>query len=345
MRQHDELAKRWKCELPYRGDQVRAIIETSVQRCFFTQVRDALDCSWSDLARQLGIPPSTFHNWCRATRSVPLHTMQELSNRSGVPLPPFQVEKDTWGQALGGRSRQIQSGAGLSESARARGNAASQRSRLEQVRTEFDRLRNCLAELPVELAEFAGVMLGDGGLYADQLQINLNLTDDAAYADYLVKLVQSLFGVAVHIQERPARNLLVLRLYGLGLTGYLETIGLPVGNKLLQQVDVPDWIWTSKGYMAACARGLFDTDGSVYARTKQYRDRVYQYPTLTFSNRSLELLGSVSAFLAELGYTPNRSGWHITLSRTQEVARYFREVGTHNPKHLTRYHYICKIAE
>lgn len=324
---------------------MRAIIEANAQRWFFAQVRDVLGSSWSELARQFGVPRSTFHNWCRAARSVPLHVMQELSKRSGVPLPPLEVKVDTWGQTLGGQSRQLQPGASLSEAARRKGWVASRQSRLEQVKAESDRLKSHLSESPVELAEFVGVMLGDGGLYDDQVQINLNRTDDAAYADYLAALIQSLFGIPVRVQERPERNLLVLRLYSRGLVDYLQTIGLSVGNKLAQQIKVPGWIWGGEDYMVACVRGLFDTDGSVYARTKRYRDRVYQYPTLTFSNRSPGLLDAFQALLTQLGYTPNRSKWHITLSRTQETARYFQEIGTHNPKHLTRYHSICTISE
>jgi len=44
------------------------------------------------------------------------------------------------------------------------------------------------------------------------------------------------------------------------LVEYLNSKGLSLGNKVLLQVGVPEWIWTKEEYIKACIRGLVDTE-------------------------------------------------------------------------------------
>jgi intein/homing endonuclease len=49
----------------------------------------------------------------------------------------------------------------------------------------------------------------------------------------------------------------------------LEEIGLKAGNKSKNRTSIPNWILKDKQYSIACIRGLIDTDGSVYPKTKK----------------------------------------------------------------------------
>lgn len=90
--------------------------------------------------------------------------------------------------------------------------------------------------------------------------------------------------------------------------------------------------------MRACARGLFDTDGSVYTHSYRVNGKRYSYKKMSYSSRSLPLLHSFADLMIDLGLKPAiRYKKDVRLEDTHDVAQYFRLIGTHNPKHLKRY--------
>lgn len=86
------------------------------------------------------------------------------------------------------------------------------------------------------LAEFIGVMLGDGHLSYYQIIITLG-TKELAYAKHVVQLVQKVFGVKPKLGFRKAGAMDVY-LGSIALTEWLKKGGL-VYNKVLSQVTVP----------------------------------------------------------------------------------------------------------
>lgn len=53
------------------------------------------------------------------------------------------------------------------------------------------------------------------------------------------------------------------------LVKFCKDIGLVIGHKIEQKIDVPDWIKKNEKYFRACLRGLVDTDGCVF--THRYK--------------------------------------------------------------------------
>jgi intein/homing endonuclease len=130
----------------------------------------------------------------------------------------------------------------------------------------------------------------------------------------------------------------MIYLNGINLVNYLVKIGLRVGNKVKQQVDVPDWIKKSKEFRIACVRGLMDTDGGVFLHKYKVNGKVYAYKKICFTNRSVPLLIFVNDVLKEIGLTPkmitkveNKKVW---LYNKQEVEQYLNLVGSHNSRLL-----------
>ena len=80
-----------------------------------------------------------------------------------------------------------------------------------------------------------------------------------------------------------------------------------------------------------------DTDGSVY----RYRHRVYghQYKhiALCFKNHSVPLLHAVEQMLENASFRPRTTSRAVYLYRQEEARRYFRIIGTSNPKHQRRF--------
>lgn len=112
-----------------------------------------------------------------------------------------------------------------------------------------------------ELAEFIGIMLGDGHVSHFQVMVTLG-TKEYPYVTYVQKLMEALFKVPATIAHKKSGHREVY-IGSTTITNWLREMGL-VSNKVAAQVGVPSWIFMKKKYMRPFIRGFFDTDGSIY---------------------------------------------------------------------------------
>ena len=91
----------------------------------------------------------------------------------------------------------------------------------------------------VKLAEFAGIMVGDGGISEYRIAITLNSKDDYDYSIFVCKLTQELFGVSAKIYKRKDSLAMDIVVHGKDLVGFCRLIGLKIGDKLKQGLDIP----------------------------------------------------------------------------------------------------------
>lgn len=184
-----------------------------------------------------------------------------------------------------------------------------------------------------QLAEFVGIVLGDGGITDYQITITLNKKDDREYVDFVTKLIRNLFQTTVSNNiQGPVVRITVSRK---NLVKYCQKIGLKKGHKIRQQVDIPSWIMDNESYCIACLRGLVDTDGCVFRHRYKVNNKLYCYNKLAYSSRSKPLLSSVSKILNQIGINPRIDcRGDIRLDNTKDVKRYFDIVGSSNPKHI-----------
>lgn len=115
-------------------------------------------------------------------------------------------------------------------------------------------------------------------------------------------------------------------------------MGIDVGSKVRNQVEVPNWIKNNPDYAKKCLRGLFDTDGCFYVDKHLINKKLYKNPGMNFSNRSVPLLNFFLETLYGIGLAP-RQCWKysVVLRREGDIVRYFCEVGSSNPKHLDKF--------
>lgn len=187
-----------------------------------------------------------------------------------------------------------------------------------------------------DLAEFIGIVLGDGGITKRQVTITLHKIDDAEYARYVSKLMTKLFKITPSCYDQgPVYDITISRTR---LVNFLIKNGLFVGNKVKQQVAVPEWIQKSESLSKHCIRGLIDTDGCFYIDKHAHKNKVYYSCGINFTNHSIPLLQFVKTKLQELKFSARQGNkYGICLSRIDEVSRYFKEIGCSNPKHLNKY--------
>lgn len=189
-----------------------------------------------------------------------------------------------------------------------------------------------------ELAEFIGIMLGDGSLPGNhQLSITFNIKTDYEYAKYICKLLNELFAVDYHMRRRKDNNGADIIVSSSNLVDFLLKEGLVAGNKVKNQVGVPSWIYEDLRYQEACLRGLMDTDGGLYLHRYNSNGRNYEYLKLGFTNCSRPLLNFVFDTLRKLNYKAYLTGNHVSIYSMPGVKRYLTETGTHNPKNIKKF--------
>lgn len=186
-------------------------------------------------------------------------------------------------------------------------------------------------------AEFIGIMLGDGGLSERQVYITLHHIDDLQYSVFVRDLMSRLFKVRPRMYHQPRKSVNSVVISRSVLVQFLHREGLPIGNKVRQEVDVPAWIKKNKKYSLACVRGLVDTDGSIFTHRYTVNGKQYSYKKLGFTSRSAPLRRSVAHILERLGMSSRISGYDVRLDSLDDMKKYFSVVGSHNPKHLKRY--------
>ncbi len=200
---------------------------------------------------------------------------------------------------------------------------------IPEQKTKYSNRRNdvCLPKKSVELAEFLGIMLGDGHISHFQTIVTLG-TKELAYVQYVQALMQSLFKVSatISIKKSGYRDVYIGSTL---ITKWLRDQGL-VSNKVATQVGVPKWIMSNKKYMRAFARGFFDTDGSVYALRFGIQ--------ISLTNKSAPLLLALQDMLRKLGYQVSEaSAYRVYITKREDVKRFFKEVAPANEKHRHRF--------
>ncbi len=183
-----------------------------------------------------------------------------------------------------------------------------------------------------DLAEFFGIMLGDGHVGTYQTFVTLG-TKEYNYVCYVQALMTSLFKVPATICHR-SNGFHDVYIGSVELTRWLIVQGL-VSNKVAAQVGVPGWLFEKEAYMRSFLRGFFDTDGSVY----KLRFGVQ----LSFTNKSIPLLLALQAMLRRLGYRVSElSSDCIYVTKRDDVERFFAEIQPMNAKHQNRYESLTR---
>ena len=190
-----------------------------------------------------------------------------------------------------------------------------------------------------ELAEFMGIMAGDGGISNPwQIAISMNSVSDAQYAPYISGLIRKLFGLETTFLERE-RHTLRLICSSATLLDFLIAKGFPNGDKIRNGLDIPPWIGKSKNWERAFVRGLIDTDGCLYIHEHSVKSKAYHNIGLCFASFSKPLLKSVARIFNANQIKPHltKNGTHLYLYKVESVVKYLRVFGSSNPRITRKY--------
>ncbi|RJQ38415.1 hypothetical protein C4559_01330 [Candidatus Microgenomates bacterium] len=314
------------------------------QKEFIDKVYEVSKYRTNQLAGLVNIHPRSFRDWRREKLTMTLFAAEFICKKFNLKLPEDrQVLINRWKKAkkeanrIGGIALFKKHGSPATPEGRSKGGIkaiANLRKKGIVPTVKFYKL----PDFSKELAEYVGIMLGDGGITSGQCTITLNSEADCDYVPFVLKLGKKLFGQSSKSIKRKDSKAICLYYNGVSLVRFFISIGLKMGNKVKQQVDVPVWIKSSQDYSIACLRGLMDTDGGVFLHKYKVGGKEYSYKKISFTNRSIPLLNFVAKTLKELKFTPkivdkveNKKVW---LYNEKEVKQYLKIVGTHNSRLL-----------
>jgi len=193
---------------------------------------------------------------------------------------------------------------------------------------------------------FIGVMLGDGGLLKDGYtsKITLNGIDEPHYVTYVKeKILDKIFieypFKFVDIQDTKAIKFInnnssvhyAIRELGKGTM----TKGFVAGDKVKNQVNVPEWVFENLSFVRECLKNLFDTDGSI---SVGYGGFILRFPSsskpLAYDYYNMcKLLGIKKV---KEPFQSQRNSWEVIIQALSSIKKFLRIVNPEKFKEPTR---------
>lgn len=198
------------------------------------------------------------------------------------------------------------------------------------------------------LAEFVGIMLGDGSLaeyecsdgsgnIKVQRVVKVTISkDEQDYAGHISGLYQELFGIEPCRHERKNENTLDIRCFRKDLFEFMtEEVGLKTAPKKGRAV-IPEKYRGSdlSNYMLG---GLFDTDGSLVLTDNNGT----LYPRLEIKISECPMQDQVTELLEEKGfrfgsYDCGNGKIRIQMNGKGQLRKWKNEMGFNNQRHLSK---------
>lgn len=312
---------------------------------FLSQVDRRSGLSSEKLGEMVGAVGRSYRDWRRGKLNMTLKAARFFCQQYNLTLPEEEsvLVQRAYKQKLDGGKR------GGYACFRLHGSPATLAGRQKGGKRTLEILRflgkipqprpfSCPDQYSMELAEFVGIMLGDGHLGEQAWSITLNSIADKSYVEFVVGLTSTLFGFIPHVATRKDCNATIISGSGEKAVSFFRSLGLRSGDKVKQQVGIPEWIKENKEFSKVCMRGLMDTDGGVFVHKYRVNGKEYEYLKICFTNRSIPILVFVKETMESFSFSPKFALWSnsekVWLYNQSQVERYIREIGTHNPRLL-----------
>lgn len=234
-------------------------------------------------------------------------------------------------------------------------------SQINYSRKDIRRELSLPNKLTEELAEFLGIMVGDGHLHCavgeqinggPLLRSNIVISgniNEKEYHDYVMNLFNRIFNTTFSYKKDNACKAALLKAYSKAIVQFLHKIcGLPITRK--DDIRIPEIIsGSSDNIKCAFIRGLADTDFCLTFKNKTIRG--HSYPVIKASFKSKQLVQDVEFLLNELGF--NTSTYYdehrfdkrtlktyilnnIYLNGEKNLKIWIKKIGFSNPKYHVR---------
>ncbi|MEF8880864.1 MAG: LAGLIDADG family homing endonuclease [Candidatus Nanohaloarchaea archaeon] len=198
------------------------------------------------------------------------------------------------------------------------------------------------------LAEFTGLMLGDGsigkytckkgdGTTNTQRSVCITLSsEEKQYADYIDNLVEELFGIKLNERVKKDENVRELRTFRIDIFEFLtKDLELECSPKW-ERAKIPE-IFLDKNLEKRVLRGYFDTDGSVVLTDNNGT----LYPRLEMKISPSPMQNQFESILERNGfkicsYDIGKGKVRIQMNGKTQLKKWMKEIGFSNRKHLEK---------
>lgn len=321
----------------------RTIFPKGRQKLFIKLAIKKSGLSRAQISNKFKVCLRSLSDWANEKYSMPFDFVKKISKLINIALPEeIKIVSRYWYAAkagkLGGRKYFEIYGSPGTPVGRVLGGRQSI-SVHKKLKTNFIRSKKIVSPAKTkELAELFGIILGDGGVTKYQLIITLNRHTDHGYYLTTKRLIEQLFNIKCSVIYKG--NCVLIVVNSVNVVVFLIKRGLRLGNKVLNQIDVPEWIKKNDHFSRRCIRGLVDTDGCIYFEKHRYKERTYKNICLNFSNRSVPLLKFVYEFLNRQGIKVKLNRCSVKVGIKEDVKKYFELIGSSNPKHMDKCQFL-----
>lgn len=325
----------------------RLLLEKGLQERFLYGVHQEGGLSWQDIARFCNVCDRTVRDWRREKLKMRYDAAVALHKKTNVILPKIRVVlPEYWYTKKAGRKgalkRYEKYGNPGTQEGRRKGGLVSQR--IFRLDPQYAKRSGVIIRKKIKrppesglLAEFVGILLGDGGISDYQARITFNRVTDKLHSKFIQEIVQKLFNTKSTVVARIDSRADDIIISSRSLVEFLLGKGLKIGSKIRNNIDIPRWVYKKYTYKISCLRGLIDTDGSFYLYRHKVGGRYYINFSMCFTNHCMSLLESVYNLLLFFGFKAVKSRNHIYLNKKMDLIKYFGIINTHNPKHFKKY--------
>lgn len=334
-------------------NQKRVFFPKNKQRSFLLKAYKESKLSWNILSKKLDVSIRAINDWKNEKYSIPLKAIEKLCCIANLKFPDnIQIKERFWYTKIGGK---IAGNLLYKRYGIIGGNPEARKQKwLEWWNKlgKFNLPKNFISinikkpRINKDLAEFFGIMIGDGGMSKYQLNISLNYKTDKNYIIFVKSLIKKVFKVDPAIHRRQKQSLDNIVISRIQLVKFCNALGLKTGNKLKQNLDIPEWIKKNKEFAIVCVRGIMDTDGCVFNECHKIKNKKYCYPRLSLVSASSSLRISVFKILKDLQLNPAiRNNRSVQIENKEDIKKYFKIIGTNNDKHKIRFNKIMEESD
>ncbi len=293
----------------------RVVIEKSALKKILLDVKKKNNLTYKQLADKFNVSEHTImHDWVAKGNTIPLSVLDELIKMSNLNLKylshKIKIKDPFWGQ-------KFKDGV---------------------LKTKIVKIPNLYDE---KFAEFYGALLGDGCLFSDLTGFAISgnkFLDYFYYHNHLRNLIFSLYGVYPSIYTSKKDKSIKCVVYSKEITRYLAKIGFPIGVKYEKNPTIPSFIFKKKRNLAACIKGLMDTDGSLSSHPNV---KIMIHLSITIGS----LRRSVENGLERLGIKGVIFNKGIMIYGIDKIRKFNGVIGFSNYKNIYKYDIFTKTGK
>ncbi len=315
---------------------MRIILNKEIRSVYFTSLKNITKYTWGKLADELEVNGRMLRSWRSGEFTLPKSVCDRIKMKYNISIPSESLFINSyWNNKKagikGGFARnKIYGNPGTPEGRKKGGIKSVIINTLKKTGFKIEK-RIELPRLSKELAELVGILIGDGGITKYQITITLNYFKDERYSYFVKKLFTKLFKTDISLFKLRNRSVISIVANGKAFVDFFNKLGLPKGNKVEHQIDIPSWVNNNIKYRRACIRGIFDTDGCIYLDKHKRNGKIYKSLNLAITNASQKLLDSIYDIFVDEQFRPTKSSKRsIRLRNIKDILKFFDIMGSSN---------------